>query len=132
MLAVGGFDESMPRGMDRDLLIRLARVTRFDGVPEVQVRMHENHGGQLRGDMVATIAYKRRLVEKLATYPGVKPAVLAGHHRSLCRLLISQGDSHAALAEALKAAMLSPFSPGSIAVVGRALLASLTSRRQEA
>ncbi len=131
VLGVGGFDESLPRGMDRDLLIRLARATAFDGLPDVLVRMYENHGGQLRGDLAATIAYKRRLVEKLATYPCVKPAVLADHHRSLCRLLIDQGDGHAALAEALKAATLSPFSPGSLAVVGRALLASLTSRHPE-
>lgn len=42
--AVGGFDESLPRGVDGDFLRRVARKFEIDYVPEVLVEYYTDHG----------------------------------------------------------------------------------------
>jgi GT2 family glycosyltransferase len=43
LLDEGGFDESLPRGVDGDLLRRLCRYSKVDYVPDILVRYHVGH-----------------------------------------------------------------------------------------
>lgn len=43
---VGGFDESLPRGVDGDFIRRVCRTYKVDYVPETLVQYHTGHGHQ--------------------------------------------------------------------------------------
>jgi glycosyltransferase involved in cell wall biosynthesis len=108
---VGGLDESMPRGMDRDLMIRLARVTAFDGLEEPLIRQHQRHGAHLRGNLELSLVYKRRLLAKLEGMQGVPRSALSYHHRSLGLLLLRNGERGAAAREMTAAIRCTPLDP---------------------
>lgn len=63
LLAVGGFDESLPGSQDRDLWLRLRRRAPFAWRPEAlaTVRLH---GAQMSGELERKIAAKRRLLAR--------------------------------------------------------------------
>jgi len=117
VLSVGGFDENMPRGMDRDFLIRLAKVATFDGITEPLVRSYFNRGPHLRGNLDASIRYKQLLLAKFSQDPSVPGSILAYHHHSLSRFLIRQSKYKCSFVEALKGLRTAPIDPRSYLVL---------------
>ncbi len=107
LVALGGFDESLPGAQDRDLWIRLARQYAFDFVPEVLVRRFI-HGDQITSSLPAKIVAKRRIIQKYASDLARHPA---HHAHQMWRLGILEcvaGEWHAGRASLLAAVRRAP------------------------
>lgn len=81
--AVGGFDESLPRGNDGDFIRRICRVYKVDVVPEVLVRVHVAHGYEritsetdrgIRNHLLAQQAKLDKFPEELRAHPSSIPS----------------------------------------------------------
>jgi glycosyltransferase involved in cell wall biosynthesis len=107
---VGGFDEGLASCQDWDLLIRLARVCRFDGVAEPLVRYHDDPDrGRISRDLAAVVAGRLGLLAKLAAEPGGGRKTRAIHYLQLghrCCALGAPRQGRAYLLRALAACPL--------------------------
>jgi glycosyltransferase involved in cell wall biosynthesis len=90
---IGGFDESLVHGEDRDCWLRLAQAGHhFVAAPAMLAVYHEDHKGRLSDDGVASlkslIAFRRRWGEtaREALGPEQYAEVLRGRRRTLERL----------------------------------------------
>jgi len=107
--SIGGFDERMPRGMDRDLLIRLSRVTSFDAVPRILVRQYIGNAQHLRsGNPAKTAVYRELLIEKLRQWPETPRSALSFHHRSISSTYREARDRRRALSHAFRSIQTGP------------------------
>ncbi len=106
--SVGGFDESLPRLQDWDLLLRLGRHTAFGYVPEILV-----HGIQLSGgitmDREALEVAAARMAETHGAHLSRRRR--AALHYGLGKYLLVDGLTAAARRYFLRALHLDPFSP---------------------
>lgn len=82
----GGFDESLPRGIDGDLLRRLSTTHNVDVVPETLVRYHVNHEQQritradrsgVRNAIIGQRAKLRKFEEALQSLPRQRANIYA-------------------------------------------------------
>lgn len=92
---VGGFDASLPRGVDGDFIRRVCRDYKVDYVPETLVRYHTGHGYQritrfdergIRNAIQGKHTKLRKFPHELDEYPRRKANVYAGiayHHSQL-------------------------------------------------
>lgn len=117
--AVGGFDESLPRLQDWDLLLRLARRTRFAFVPEILVRGRQLESGITMNREALPIA-AARMVETHA--PSLSRAELAALHYGLAKYLLVDGLTPTARRYFLRALRLDPRAPLHWAGVAASLL----------
>jgi glycosyltransferase involved in cell wall biosynthesis len=109
--SVGGFDEQLPRGEDRDLFIRLAAVATFDGISDPLARHYVHDGPHLNGNTATGIVYKRRLIEKLSSMPRVPKRTLSYHHRSFGLLLLRAKSYEESLGQMLASVRCAPADP---------------------
>lgn len=106
--AVGGFDEAMPRLQDWDLMLRLARHTRFAYVPEVLVRGEQLDSG-ISMDRQALAVAAERMVERHA--PRLSRRQQAALHYGLAKYLLVDGLTHRARQYFARAVRLDPLAP---------------------
>lgn len=122
---VGGFDETLPRLQDWDLLLRLGRRTRFGFAPQILV-----HGFQLPGgismDRAALEVAADRMVESHGAFLGRRQ--LAALHYGLGKYLLVDGRTAAARTHFRRALRLDPGHPLHWAAVGAALLGPAPAR----
>lgn len=116
---VGGFDETLPRLQDWDLLLRLGRRTRFGFAPEILV-----HGYQLPGgislDRSALEVAAARMVENHA--PFLDRRQLAALHYGLGKYLLVDCRTSAARVHFRRGLRLDPANPLQWAGFAAALL----------
>jgi len=79
----GRFDESLPCGEDRDLLIRLARQSTFFGLPEILVIMHLHPGPRRSEAIQSKITFEEILLRRYAADLAARPRARA---RALMRI----------------------------------------------
>lgn len=104
---VGLFDESLPLAEDRDLLIRLAKNTSFDGLDDPLAWIYQDHKGPLE-DRAAFLADRRPFYEKLSADPDVPRSIKAYHFRRLSRFTIAERQYGNALSLALTSLRFTP------------------------
>lgn len=92
---LGGFDESLSRGIDGDFIRRVCREYKVDFVPETLVRYHVGHGHQritradaegIRNAIQGKHTKLRKFPDELERYPRRKANIYAGiayHHSQL-------------------------------------------------
>ncbi len=80
---IGGFDEAMPRGADKDMLIRLAQFTDIVGIDVPLACSVVNHGPHMSGNSARTVIYKELLVKKFREWPEVSDRVVSQEYTSL-------------------------------------------------
>ncbi len=89
---VGGFDERLSYGADRDWLLRAARQFEFYGVAESLVRVHLHHGPQISQDIAARIAFTETVLHRYAGELRARPALCARKYVTLGQLRLRSGD----------------------------------------
>lgn len=98
LLNVGAFDEQMPRWIDLELFIRLARQYRFQYLDAPLVRYHASPDG-ITSDQRALVCAQQRLMEKYREELEARPAVLAIYHRLLMTGYFQLGEPARARAQ---------------------------------
>lgn len=122
---VGGFDESLPRLQDWDLLLRLARETAFGFVPEILVRGVQVEGG-ISLDREPLRQAARLVVDRQAAF--LSRRQLAALHYGLGKFLLVDGLTDTARSFFRTAVRLDPASPLNWAGLGAGLLGPLPAR----
>lgn len=123
--AVDGFDESLPRLQDWDLVLRLARYTRFAYIPDVLVR-----GVMVEGGISLTPGPLPRAAERMIERhtPHLTRSQLAALHYGLGKFLLADGHAAPARAFFRRAVRLDPRSPLHWAGVAASLLGPWSAR----
>lgn len=109
----GGFDESLPRGVDGDLIRRLSKEYKVDYVPEVLVRYYIGHGNKRitrlkhGGAENAVISEKTKL-SKFEEFFQDNPALEARVRSGLGFYHVASENYHDAYVNYKKAIYLSP------------------------
>lgn len=106
--AVGGFDETLPRLQDWDLVLRLGRHTRFGFVPDTLVQGDQLPGG-ISLDRTALVPAASRIIESHAEH--LTRRQVAALHFGLGKFLLVDGQTAAARHHFLRAVWLDPITP---------------------
>lgn len=102
------FDESLRSSQDLDFLIRMAKISRFDFVPELLVRKYRHSGPQIQAGMNAILG-KEQLLEKFETELRQRPKALRTHHLLLAWEYWKNGDKANTRRHISKARQASPW-----------------------
>lgn len=123
--AVGGFDEALPRLQDWDLVLRLARHTRFAYVPDVLVR-----GVMVAGGISMTPGPLREAAERMIEHHArhLNLRQLAALHYGLGKFLLADGHTSVARSYFRRAVRLDPRSALNWAGVAASLLGPIPAR----
>jgi len=129
LVAVGGFDETLPGSQDRDLWLRLRRRAAFAWLPEalVTVRLH---GAQMSGELRRKIAAKRLLLARHRADYRRHPAAHAHQLVRLGMMEAAAGRRWRAAAAFLAAARRDREAPEARLLLREALLAPGRQRRR--
>lgn len=88
LMAIGGFDESLPSAQDWDLYIRLARLGPVEAVDEPLV-VYYRHAESITGSARSTVAGQRRLRHKhAAAIAALPPPLRARHEMTLAEMYL--------------------------------------------
>lgn len=112
---IGKFDESLPCGLDSDLLRRIAINYDVDYVPELLVKQHWKHQyDQISDDdtesLYESIAAHKATLEKFKSYLNANPTKRVELHGLIGRLYMQTGDYEKALFYFLRILASQPFS----------------------
>ncbi|MDX1674680.1 MAG: glycosyltransferase family A protein [Longimicrobiales bacterium] len=116
--AVDGFDETLPRLQDWDLVLRLGRKTGFAYVPELLVRGDQMPVG-ITMDRAALPAAAERMVERHG--PHLARRERAALHYGLAKYLLVDGLTDPARRYFMRALRLDPLAPAHWAGIAAAL-----------
>jgi glycosyltransferase involved in cell wall biosynthesis len=83
LLAIGGFDESLARGYDWDLCIRLILAGSLAGLVDEPHLEYRQHSQSLTSARVASLWDRVRVLEKARRHPGLRPDERPALARSL-------------------------------------------------
>ncbi|MDR7418486.1 MAG: glycosyltransferase [Armatimonadota bacterium] len=89
---VGGFDEHLSFGEDREWLLRASRHFQFIGIDEPLVRVHLHEGMRLTGNLAARAAFVEVILERYAAELRSRPLVAARKYVGLGDLYLRGGD----------------------------------------
>ena len=107
---IGGFDEELPALVDWDCVLRLARLGKFAFVDKPLVKQFFSENSITRSREKRAFA-KERIVAKNLDLLSARPAVLAGHYRSISgerRRLGDVAGARESIANALRTQPLDP------------------------
>ncbi|MCA1812848.1 MAG: glycosyltransferase [Halobacteriales archaeon] len=91
----GAFDEALPRWIDYEWLVRVARHARFHYLPEPTARYHATSGA-IGTSLEKWLVAQRRFVEVHAEELHARPAALARHYRVWMRNALRASRPHEA------------------------------------
>ena len=105
---IGGFDESLPRGNDADLISRLSRRYQIAVLPKVVVKYHTDHGHSRISDntperLTNHVEYIRTHIENFSTELNEHPRALSAVLRQLAVAEMMCANRSRALSIFLKA-----------------------------
>ena len=113
--AVGGFDESLPRGNDGDFIRRVCLEYEVDFIPEMLVKYHIGHSGKRISDtdqqgIKNAIHSQLTKLEKFRNYIPVYPKQFSNVYRSISMHYSQIGEVGKSVSFLLKSTRLRPFS----------------------
>jgi glycosyltransferase involved in cell wall biosynthesis len=135
VIAVGGYDVAAPVAQDYDLWLRLMDVGRLANLSEVVLRLRYHAGSVSEREQAKQMAYASRLCEAARRRRGLSgpppplrpwrplPDRLSQQEFALawCRSAWRLGERRTALAYAVRAALLQPFSAQLLRLIGHEL-----------
>lgn len=121
---LGGFDESLPRFQDWDLVLRIANRWKlaFIDVPTVIVY---DTPGNLTSYSLKDIPARQRILSKWLDHAALTRSVRAAHNYKIGRIFYQNGRATEALPAALASVRGNPASPKYLASLGLSGMASL-------
>lgn len=106
--ALGGFNETLVSGSDREWLLRMARRFAFDFLPEPLVQYRLHRGSSMMSDLRARIVLTETILSQYADDLGRRPRLLAHKYLSLARLHLNLGETQRARQAMRQAIAASP------------------------
>jgi glycosyltransferase involved in cell wall biosynthesis len=105
---IGGFNEALISGSDREWLLRMARRFAFDFLPEALVEYRLHRGSSMMGDLRARLVLTETILTQYAEELRRRPRLLAHKYLSLARLHLRLGETQAARQAMREAIAASP------------------------